>query len=53
MARQLADLIDKPDLRDRLVRDGRAVLAQFSDENRLKTLMTVLYDYRRRRACWD
>lgn len=53
MASHLAELIEMPELRERLVKNGRAVLAKFTDDSRLKVLTTVLYDFRRRRACWS
>jgi len=52
MAGHLAALIGNPELRERLVEKGNDNLMQYSDQNRLEILSTVLHDFRRRRASW-
>ncbi len=52
MATHLAALINDSELRTALVERGSAVMAQYSDQNRLETLTTVLREFQRRRACW-
>jgi glycosyltransferase involved in cell wall biosynthesis len=52
MAAHLASLIENPGLCETLVERGKAVLAQYSNEERLKVLTTVLRNFQRRRACW-
>jgi len=52
MASHLTSLIENPELREKLIEKGKAVLVKNSDQNRLEILMTVLRDYQRRRACW-
>lgn len=53
MARQLADLIASPELRARLIAAGHARLAEQSDEDRLRTLESIVRDFQRRRAAWS
>jgi glycosyltransferase involved in cell wall biosynthesis len=53
MARHLSKLIAEPELRKRLVGNGKNLLEQYSDESRLKVLSTVLHDFQQRRICWN
>jgi glycosyltransferase involved in cell wall biosynthesis len=53
MACHLAELIETPELRERLVKNGRVLLTKYTDESRLSVLKMVLYDFRRRRVCWS
>jgi glycosyltransferase involved in cell wall biosynthesis len=53
MATHLNNLIDNDNLRNSLISNGFSLIAELSDEKRLKTLEDILKSYQSRRLCWE
>lgn len=52
MAEHLAKLLSDADLRNDLIMNGKRRISSLCDEDRLKTLVDIISDFKARRACW-